>query len=778
MTTKKRLFAAVLAVGMAFPLYACKRTGKAKEIVVKEDDPWYESTRFDPAFDIAQFQSLQGADVSYLNDKICITQSIYDNVDCFYETKLLVYDESGTLEKNIVLSGQDTEFLQSIYTVYPQKDSNIADSCGMFFDGAFTPYFLKINLDNGEIVEKTPAKDKYGSLLNQHYVTNYFQAGEFNILLDYNFEKNEYVVNIFKGTEFASVVDMSSVCTVMNAGDFVYDEKTGNISMTVWSNMGSRYMVKVDPMSGSVVESTEWNIDLIRNENISDYYQTREGELLRVDSLGNVYKLDPSTGESEKVLDNNWYSPYFSDFDAERNSRAMKVLSRTDDKIVFCFAGLDAEFNDAYTITVLKKAEKNPHAGKKVIEINAPLDGTFSDYISEAIVNFNKTDDEYLIRVWAKHNEGYKPGYEYPSNYVDPSYSLIMELKSDESPDLVMDVRKMVAMNDEILEDLSGYLDADTKAKLYENVITASQMNGKNYILPVTIAIQGIVVNESLIENGQVGFTFDQFTALSEDKLSGVSPYNYPDSIYFNRDSFVDSSIDILGMISGEKVNFDTPQFREAASYAKENFYKTKVGERSDLDGEENDRPRVDAKYAVIDSFERYESSCNNDKDTFAILGTPSVDGIGPRFTATESISVAARSDVKAGCRKFINYLYGGSFITSETPLLSTICINKEVMADQVPRIMERNAQAYQNLIDSQFLESSLIEFGLRKGHPGMIESFMDTLSNLSIYYLEEPDIINIIDEELGAYYAGDHSIEDVIRLLNDRIQTYMTETK
>ena len=51
-------------------------------------------------------------------------------------------------------------------------------------------------------------------------------------------------------------------------------------------------------------------------------------------------------------------------------------------------------------------------------------------------------------------------------------------------------------------------------------------------------------------------------------------------------------------------------------------------------------------------------------------------------------------------------------------------------------------------------------------------------LSNLSVYYIEDKDIRNIICEELAPYYVGDHSIDDTIKYINDRVSKYINETK
>jgi len=51
-------------------------------------------------------------------------------------------------------------------------------------------------------------------------------------------------------------------------------------------------------------------------------------------------------------------------------------------------------------------------------------------------------------------------------------------------------------------------------------------------------------------------------------------------------------------------------------------------------------------------------------------------------------------------------------------------------------------------------------------------------LSNLSVYYIQDRDIQDILSEELQAYYAGDRTLDDTIKLINDRVTVYINEVK
>ena len=53
---------------------------------------------------------------------------------------------------------------------------------------------------------------------------------------------------------------------------------------------------------------------------------------------------------------------------------------------------------------------------------------------------------------------------------------------------------------------------------------------------------------------------------------------------------------------------------------------------------------------------------------------------------------------------------------------------------------------------------------------------FTDSLATISTYYYEDYTIVQFTLEELAPYYAGDRSLDDAIKYLNDRATKYIRE--
>ena len=132
---------------------------------------------------------------------------------------------------------------------------------------------------------------------------------------------------------------------------------------------------------------------------------------------------------------------------------------------------------------------------------------------------------------------------------------------------------------------------------------------------------------------------------------------------------------------------------------------------------------------------------------------------------------------MKDGCRKFINFLFDGSFALQKESYYNIICTNKDVMAHDVPLVAESNNRAYKRDIDSEVVtKSSMDFFGYKETTDELSDSFLKFISDVSVYNYADPDIVLILDEEMAPYFAGDRSIDDVIEYLNDRVGKYLSE--
>ena len=783
-----RIVSAVLSMFLVSGMMtACSKTSKTKKsITVSKDDPWFDSSRFTLSMEKSDKDMLMiDSSPEYCNGKIYSTYSTYDLATYDEKVKLDVYSEDGTKEKALEMTFSEDVRVQEIYSLVPNEDGKTALALVNVFNGGNEACFATVDLETGKASDVTPVQGKNGQKIEM--ITSVSRVGDYIAVQSSLMGTGDSQLYFYKGKDLFCEMDMTTLSGSGYIDAISYNEKTKKAYANVQNMKGEKYFCEMDLASGKFTKTTPFVSGGENEDNLTDYQCTGQGYLLRVDTLGNIYKYNAETNAEEKVLDNNWYSPYFYDFNPDKNPE-ISVLHYSEEKIVLYFHGTDGfptarlVDSDICSVMVLTKTQTNPHEGKKVIEISAPLDGSFSDYLSSAIVSFNETDPEYLIRIWSKYNDGIKAGRGFPmlDPQIERAYTLVRELEGSDCPDIVVNMDKKEAMNDKTLLDMSAFLDESVKQELFDNILQASKVDGKLYFIPVTLEVEGLIVKEEDVGKDKTGMTFEEYGNYVENALSGAQPYDYPESRYNYRDVFLMSCIDMKSAVEGEKVDFDSEQFRKAAEYAKGNFAENRGNPDEYIPfAEEEQRPRPDGRYVHMTNFINYVMNCSGEQDVCSVIGTPSVTGQGPRFTAQESISVAAKSGQQEGCKKFINYLLGGKFISKEELSISSICINKDAMKSEISLISKYYNEIYEYEMEyGLFNKSQLKTMGYKEATETMQQKFYDMLSTLSVYYMDDKEIKNIINEELAAYYSGDKSIDDVIRFINDRVTKYVNEAR
>ena len=791
-----KVIALAMTVLMLQPLLlAC--SAKNKDVtVVKEDDPWYESSRFGLENDQLPTELIGGSVVSYSNGNIYHLYSLtnmadYDN---YRRTMLDTYDSEGKQTGHVKIKDPDGYAIDNIFAVRINEDGKTAEAVvTLFAPGGFPSGMVTLDLESGtasntRLFEKEPGQELEVQIDETSWagISDVYIAGEYNIpVITTGFMPDEIEVHafVFRGSEYQCDLDFSGMARVSVVEGFSYDSKNNKLLTVGRTLVEGPVVIEFEPETGKRIRYEKYTAQAGDGVSLADYKTVATGELCRIDMLGNITEFDLQTQEVKTRIDNNWYTPYFSDL-AGRNVQ----LVACDDDTAVIFSSDSTDYSMFFagmeeTVTVLKKADKNPHAGKKVIELAAPIDKAITEYLSNAVYEFNRTDDEYLIRVWSKYKTGIIAGRNLSMLDADEEklYTMIQELKGSEAPDIAIGIQKNYVMRDDVFADLTGYLDKDVMDKQFANIIEASKIGDKQYFLPVTLEIEGLITDTSLISDGACGITFEDFDRMIEQDLDGFSPYDYPMSEYNYKKDFILSCIDTKAAIEGKNVDFGTDQFRAAVSYSDEHFAQDGTEKPDDyIFEEETRRVRTGCRYDKIESYIDFIHACNDNTASYTIIGTPSVDASGPRFRAIETISVTASSEIKDGAKKFINFLFAGAGFGDSSREFQNIVTNKEIMERNISIISEKNNTGEK--VDEEMsnymtgLGDLNTAFGYKYSTKDMEKQMMNSLSSISTYYYDDPVITAFLVEEIAPYYAGDRSLDDVIKIINDRANKYIKE--
>ena len=788
-----KLISVILVIAMMVPALTSCKSGKKGSNVVKADDPWYETTRFKLEKNLTPTDQEADTVLCTSGDRLYFAYCYSGDKWATTTTILDTYDFDGNLISSCKLTcpALDGFHISRIYSLSSDPDGKTISAI-LYYNSASSRghAFAKIDIETGTVSDIKDAFSGEAAKSSGSAVYGITSIGDYQVaVLDSsNSAFADYSLYLYKNTEFVAVLDMSTISLRYLFDGFSTDVSSDSLYAVGCEETGIITM-EFDLRNGKLKNKSAWASSDDNKVNFAEFIATDKGDLCKIDSFGNISMVDFSTMTSKTIIDTNWYAPRYTMVETDERYYHSQIVSCSEERTVI----LDSEttmygmigYKTEQYARVLTKSDKNPHAGKEIIELSLPLDTGLTEYLAQSIYAFNETDDKYLIRLWDNYKSGFNVGRSLSIIDVDDEkmYQMIQDLKGDEAPDLAIGIQNNYAMRDDVFMDLSDFLEPEVYEKQYANIIEAGRIDGKLYFLPVTLEIEGLVTNKDLIGNDAVGITFEDFDRLIEEDMYGYSPYDYPFSNYYNKLSFFLSCIDTKSAIDGQSVEFGTEQFRAAAEYARANFAYDDASSMPENDYmKEIYRNRGECYYSKIADFLDFVHACYREKGHYVIIGTPSVDASGPRFKAIETISVSATTDVPDGCKKFINFLYSGSAFASGDCEFWQIVTNREIMSKNVDTLFLRNNEEEDLLIKSKESGAVMDTAGSEKAYgdkyatEDMCESFLNSLSSISTYYYEDKKIVQFVSEELAPYYAGDRSLDDVILYLNDRTAKYVRE--
>ena len=115
---------------------------------------------------------------------------------------------------------------------------------------------------------------------------------------------------LFKDSEFVCELD----CSATNVRDlyfgFSVDESANSLYVAGLED-NDNVSVEFDLSTGAL-KSEKSFMEMSDNEvNFSDYTATSDGDMCKMDSLGNIMKIDISSMTPKTMVDNDWYNPLF-----------------------------------------------------------------------------------------------------------------------------------------------------------------------------------------------------------------------------------------------------------------------------------------------------------------------------------------------------------------------------------------------------------------------------------------------------------------------------------
>ena len=311
-------------------------------------------------------------------------------------------------------------------------------------------------------------------------------------------------------------------------------------------------------------------------------------------------------------------------------------------------------------------------------------------------------------------------------------------------------------------------------------------MGDEIYRFPLDISATGILTASANMPSGKKGFTFDEYVKFVKDRCNGTDPISYTYGYSMGKTEYFTKLFMNMSdlFIKDGKVNLKGEEFRQLIQYVEVNGRSdSEVSASSGGVYEHNAavqavaaeidshnaaiEGKLGAQYGDLYSFSSFIYGYRIYGNGVGVYGLPSFDGRGPQTISTEFVSVSNKTAYPEACVEYIKILlsYDVQIESWGNP------INKKALRT----IAERQLKEYN---DEERLE---LELGHKPTANDLVpedsvDKYIELLSSSYGGTNLGQAIEEIIKEEASAYFSGSKSLDDVIPVMQRRIQTVLDE--
>ena len=545
-------------------------------------------------------------------------------------------------------------------------------------------------------------------------------------------------------------------------------------------NGGKNELFELDLKSGELTplnaDDYEW-----MNKDLRTAVQGSDGMMYFLTGYG-ISRINARLKTSEEAFNFSWSElngGFMNEFEiVECSNDRFVLLGQYDSGNVY-----SGETADKVEIVELTRADKNPNAGKTVLELYAQqgVGNGIDRYTGDAIISFNQTNKKFFIEIASRYdlNEFYDDSDVNVNNedtmkmaqvraQASMSNKLAVDIMNGDGPDILINTSAYGQLNrSEYLVDLSPYVKDFSSDDYFTNIIEGARINGAIYQIPVSYSVEGILTNAKYAGSSGKGFTLEEYAQFVDEVANGEDPIMYGQAMYFSM-LFNNMSEEF---INNGKVDLSNPKFAELAKYVKDN-----VNEKgSSLNGSSSfGMPAYSTGCYGMGGFWQRVYQVEHTDSNMTMLGYPSVDGGGPTYSPSCSVAVSAQAtDVKA-CGEFIKILLSDE-VQTRIAMDDNFVLNRKAFIDAGVAGIE-----YYNH------GGSVCDGGLSFGMGDLVfgkEYTMQNVYDVEKFILncskmksEDADIRIILIEEMPPYFLDQKDLDAVIKIAQDRIQKVLDE--
>ena len=634
--------------------------------------------------------------------------------------------------------------------------------------------------------------DKYYAVIN-HYDAQLDSLVNVGYEIDFDNAtlKNPFSIELpDDGSMFSQVITMTGVndklVYLMSMGDF--DHNSYKICVVEGGN--TRFFA---PEFGNDVQVNYIGNLMKYGDGVSITAEITDNGIRK--SLFCTVDLNSFEMEVAETKDNlNWvdYVPDCGVFECRDNKVITKTISGTDDDTVM------ADLHDTYilgrfedyavvwakddTIVLfiddqsptggmstthlikLEKAAQNPNHGKKILSL------AYIDWISKfeygAINDFNRNSDKYFIEVTDKYydvatsvydNDAFHDDLTLITAYEADAVDLLKaDIREGDGPDIVIYRSDSAQLNSlDYLVDLTKRINSEkslNNGDYMEFVTEPNGRDGKHYRLDYGFNCTALMINNSFIDEGSAGLTFDQYDNIINERNTGKSIL-YDDNLALMRTLMKNS--DSISFSKDGKLMLDNEDFKVTNEY---------IASIPGVMPYDNQNWMQMKNMQIIEgvTFESFVYLYGKAYKNYSITGLPSSDGHAEVISG-RGIGITSCCALQDAAWEFMM-----SMMSPEYQNRVNIYFD--------PVLKSAQKISFENYIDLKNSRRNPYDASDIPISKDIVDYYIDQISDAVTVPDMDSGILVIMNEEMPAYYSGQKSLDDVIEIIENRVNLMLSE--
>ena len=577
-----------------------------------------------------------------------------------------------------------------------------------------------------------------------------------------------------------------AICVVNGDGDLSFklesDDWFNSLVRTASGSVGTQvYDQEYMGYTFRLIDATKkgWGETINLPRNVYDLYQGGgDYEILYSDS-SNLYGLNATTKESEKIL--NWI-----DCDISANLSSISMLP--DGSVM----GIGYDYYSDETTTEIVTISKRPASEIEEKTVLTLATVYLDDRLKSEIIRFNRGNNTCRITV-----EDYSQ-YETSDDWNAGYNKLLADLTSGKVPDLLAasNVPLQTYAGKGLFEDLYPFIDSDpelSRDSFVPGILKAMEIGGEIYQTAPSFMIQTFAAKTKYV--GSVpGWTVDDMYAVLADMPEGAVPFESMTqqnlvwySLYFGMNQYVDWSTGRCDFNNDGFINL----LELAKTFPKEIDYEN-WEDREDPDVLfRNDRLLLYSTYLYGFDYLWARLAAG---EPITYIGFPNDMGTGGaliNFDTGSGVIMTTKCVDKNAAWQFLRTAFTRAYQSGDGNRYRNFGFptNQEAMDRQVDMILY--PEKYENnvgmgglmMVRSSASRSFTTIIGgeeVEVGPPTRedIDAILALVEVATGIYGIDEKITEIINEEVGPFFAGQKPARDVANIIQNRVQTYVNEQR